>query len=129
MDIFKKPHLIKKKCRILVLMARLLIFIIALNAFITPVSAMGVCEMMDGSNPAMMAAPISDAMADMDCGMDAETTCASVECISSCSTATVVQLVLEKQTFFIVASNHQPLAEFVYFYRIILPINTPPPLV
>lgn len=90
---------------------------------------MGVCEMMDGSNPAMMASSMSDAMADMDCGMDAKTACALVECTSSCSTATFSQLVSERQSFFIVAGNHQPLAGFAYFYKIILPVNTPPPLV
>ena len=110
-------------------MTRLLILIFALNAFITPVSAMGVCEMMDGSNPAMMTSSMSGAMADMDCGMDAEMSCASVDCATSCATATISQLVSEKQSFFIVAGNHQPLAGFAYFYKIILPVNTPPPLV
>ena len=110
-------------------MIRLFILILALNAFITPVSATGVCEMMDGSNPAMMASPMSGAMVDMDCGMDTETACASVECTSSCSTVTFSQLVSEKQSFFIVAGNHQPLAGFAYFYKITHPVNTPPPLV
>ena len=106
-------------------MTRLIILIFALNAFITPVSAMNVCEMMDGSNPTMMAS----SMADMDCGMDAETACTSVDCANSCSTVAISPLTSERLSFLIVAGNRQPLAGFVYFYKIILPVSTPPPLV
>jgi len=110
-------------------MARLFILLFTLNAFITPVSAMGVCEMMDGPNSAIMTSSMPDTMVDMDCGMDAETACSSVECASNCSASTVSQLISENQSFLIVAGRGQPLADFAYFYRIILPVNTPPPLV
>jgi len=110
-------------------MTRLFILLFALNAFITPASAMGDCEMMDGSSSGIMVLSMPDAMPDMDCDMGAEVACSSADCASSCSTGTVSQLISEKQTFFIVAGRGQPLADFAYFYRIILSINTPPPLV
>ena len=110
-------------------MARLLILIFALNAFFTPVSAMGVCEMMDESS-AMMSSSMSGAMADMNCEMDADTACCSAECASNClATASTFQLLSEKQISNIVAGHIQPRAGFAYFYKITYPVNTPPPLV
>lgn len=110
-------------------MIRLFILIFSLNAFITPVLAKSACEMMDGSNPAMMTLAMSEAMVDMDCEMNTEATCASAECTSSCFATTASQLISEKQSLFIVAGNYQPLAGFAYFYKITLPVSTPPPLV
>ena len=111
-------------------MARLFILIFAFNAFFTPVSAMGACEMMDEPNPEVMMSSMSDAMAGMDCEMEADTTvCASIECASNCSATNAPQLISEKLNFIIVAGNFQPSVGFAYFYKIILPVNTPPPLV
>jgi len=123
-------HPIKEICRILTLMKRLLILIFAFNAlFIAPVSATDVCEMMDGSNLAMMTSSMSGQMADMDCGMDAEIACSSLECASSCSTTTASQIISDQQISIVVASYDQPRAGFAYFYIITLPVHTPPPLV
>ncbi len=121
-------HLIALKCRILFLMARLLILIFAFNAFITPVSAMGVCEMMDESS-AMMSSSMSDTMEDMNCGMNTDTVCCSVECANNCSATVTPQIFYERQTPIIVADHTQHTAGFAYFYTITHPVNTPPPLV
>ncbi len=113
-------------------MARLLILIIALNAFITPVSAMGVCEMMDESNSMMMSSstpsPMNHAMSEMDTGM---TCCDPAQCADHCGAAfaTPSLLLSEKHILFIVAGHPKPQAGFVYFYTLVHPINTPPPLV
>ena len=109
-------------------MARLLILIFTFNVFFTPVSAMGVCEMMDESS-AMMSSPMSDAMADMNCEMDTDTTCCSAECTNNCSATVAPQIFSEKHTPITVAGHNQPRADFAYFYKITHPVNTPPPLV
>jgi hypothetical protein len=64
-------------------MARLLILIIALNAFITPVSAMGVCEMMDESNSMMMSSssPMNHAMSEMETDEKCCCSCGTAQCV------------------------------------------------
>lgn len=108
-------------------MTRLLILIFALNAFIMPVLAMGVCDMMDDSNT-MMSSSMSS-VSDAHCGIDADAVCSSIECASNCA-ATIIPLALfENQTTLIVAGNSHPQASFSSFYKITPPVNTPPPLV
>jgi len=123
MQVKKIMHLIKEICRILILMAKILILIIALNAFITPVSAIGVCEMMEDVEMS------SSSMAIMDCSECEDANCASLQCGMNSSAATTPALFSEKQLLNIVAGNHRPQADLAYFYKIVLPINTPPPLV
>ncbi len=114
-------------------MARLLILIFAFNAFFTPVTAMGVCEMMGELDTTLISAPsvsMTNTMSEMDCGMDAKMACSSLECANSCSaTTTASQSYTETQSLIIVAGHDQPRADFAYFYKIIHPVNTPPPLV
>ncbi len=110
-------------------MARLLILIIALNAFIPPVFATGGCDMMDESNSMMMSA--SQTMSDMDCCEDVAKACASSACASDCAATTAPSLLTsECQKNITVAGHHSPIQSgLAYFYKIILPVNTPPPLV
>ena len=114
-------------------MARLLILIIALNAFITPVSAMGVCKMMDESNSMMMSTSSSthNAMSEMHADEMCCCSCSPAQCADHCGAAlaTPSLLLSEKQTLFIVAGHPKPQAGFDYFYTLVHPINTPPPLV
>ncbi len=115
-------HLIKVICRILTLMARLLILIIALNAFITPVFAKGVCEMMDVTTIEIS----SNTMSKMDCSACDDTACSTTQCGIGSSTATTPALFSEKKLLLIVTGHHQSQASFAYFYTITLPVNTPP---
>ncbi|MCF6190459.1 MAG: hypothetical protein L3J51_08270 [Cocleimonas sp.] len=109
-------------------MTRLLILIIALNAFITPVSAVGVCEMME--NTGLSANNISsNSMPEMDCSECEDDSCDSMPCGISSSAVTMPILLSEKLSFNIVAGNHQPQTDLAYFYTITYPVNTPPPLV
>ena len=111
-------------------MTRFLILIFALNAFFTPVTAMGVCEMMDESNATLMSS-VTDTMSEMNCDMDAGTSaCSSLQCASDCETSTLSLILLSDNNHpTLVASLDQPHAGLVYFYTIFLPVNTPPPLV
>jgi len=103
-------------------MARLLILIIALNAFSVPSLAMGVCEMMD-------AVETSHSSMEMDCPECEDSACSTTQCGISSPAYTVAVLLSESHSLVIVAGNHQPQADLAYFYKIVLPINTPPPLV
>ena len=122
-------HPITFFCRILTLMKRLLILIFAFNAlFITPVSARAVCEMMgeaveisSGSMSVINCPQCEKQCEKLDCG--------SLQCDINSSSVTTPVPFSEKQTLFIVAGNLQAHAGFAYFYKIVLPINTPPPLV
>jgi len=117
-------HPIKEICRILTLMKRLLIFIFVFNAlFITPVLAMGVCEMMENTEMS------SGGMQEMDCSECEDANCSSMQCGINSSVVTTPALFSQKQTLFIVAGHYQPQADFAYFYKITYPVNTPPPLV
>ena len=103
-------------------MARLLILIIALNAFSVPTLAMGNCEMMD-------AVETSHNSMEMDCSECEESVCSTTQCGINSPVYTAAVLFSEKHSLVIVAGNHQPQADLAYFYKIVLPINTPPPLV
>ena len=106
-------------------MKRLLILIFAFNAlFITPVSAMGGCEMMDEATVEMS----SNDMSEMDCPQCEEANCSSLQCGFSSYAATPA-LLSEKLSFNIVEGNYQPQTDLAYFYTITYPVNTPPPLV
>ncbi len=109
-------------------MTRLLILIFAFNAFFTPVSAIGVCNMVEGSS-AMNMSSMSSSMDTMSCKMNSDTACSSADCISSCTVTPAVPLSFEVQTPNIVAGSTQPMSGFAYFYKITYPVNTPPPLV
>lgn len=109
-------------------MARILIFILALNAFISPVSAKNVFSTpMDSGNMSMMQ-NMSSHCAQMDDG--AEMSCCSLECASECasyfSPFSTPKDLLE---LVIVAMNNNPQTALPHFYKIILPIIMPPPLV
>lgn len=106
-------------------MVRILILLIALNAFITPVSAGDVCEMMDSHSEQTT----SNNMPDMDCTQCDDEICSTVQCSINCSKVLSSVLLFEKQPFIIVAGQHQPQAGFAYFYTLVLPISKPPPLV
>lgn len=110
-------------------MIRLLILILALNTSMKPVSAMGNCDVMDESRMVMMSSSDTSALSDMNCDMSDGAICSSVQCISSCA-ATIIPLSLsEKPLILIVAGHSQYQTGLAYFYTLILPINTPPPLV
>ncbi len=110
-------------------MIRILIFILALNTFMVPASAMGNCAVMDESSMIMVSSSNTSAMPDMSCEMSDGATCSSVQCVSSCA-ATIIPLSLsEKPLILIVAGHRQYQTGLAYFYTLILPINTPPPLV
>jgi hypothetical protein len=106
-------------------MTRLLILIFAFNAFFTPVFAIGVCNMSDETSVMNM----SSSMDNMNCNMDSDTACSSADCISSCTITPIIPLSLVFYTPNIVAGSTQPMSGFAYFYKIIYPVNTPPPLV
>jgi len=111
-------------------MIRLLILILTLNTSMFPVSAMGNCGVMDESSMIMMSSSNASTMSDMSCDMSDGATCSSSQCISSCA-ASIIPLFFssEKPLTFIVAGRHQYQTGLAYFYTLILPINTPPPLV
>ena len=103
-------------------MARLLILVMALNAFSIPTLAMGVCEMMD-------AVETSYSSMEMDCPECEDSACSTAQCGISSPAYTVAVLSSEKNSLIIVAGNHLPQADLAYFYKIVLPVSTPPPLV
>ncbi len=121
----KKLHLIDYKWRILKPMIRILIFILALNAFITPASAQTACGMdMSSEVMQLQLSAEDDAMSDEDMA------CCSLECISDCTyhfspfSISSESLIIPKMiTFRSFVLSSVPLSELV------LPINTPPPLV
>ena len=117
-------------------MIRLLILILALNTFMVPASAARSCGVMDGSNNSMSMSTMSmssskTSMIDMDmsCEMPDGTTCSSIQCVSSCSAAIIPLPSFQKQITLIVAGRSQYQTGLAYFYTLILPVNTPPPLV
>ena len=109
-------------------MARILILILALNAFISPVSAENVFSIPMGSGKMSMMQNMSSHCAEMNDG--AEMSCCSLECVSECashfSPFTTPKDSLELA---IVVVNNNPQTALSYFYKIVLPILTPPPLV
>ncbi len=110
-------------------MIRLLILILTLNAFMVPAIAKGTCGVMDESNAMMMSSSIMSTSSDMSCEMSDGTMCSSIQCISSCAASIIPLTSSDLLLPLNVAGHRQFQAGLAYFYTIILPINTPPPLV
>ena len=112
-------------------MTRILILIFMFNAFMLPVSAVeSTCKMMgDSSSTMMQNMAISDKQSDMSCEMHEGVACNSTECVSSCAISIIPLPFSSNNPLINVAGNLQAHAVFAYFYNIVLPIKTPPPLV
>ena len=112
-------------------MIRILTLIFMLNTFMLPVSATeNTCKMMDGSSSAMMQnMTTTDKQSDMSCEMHDGVSCNSTDCVSSCAISIIPLPFSGNNSLINVANNLQAHAGFAYFYNIVLPIKTPPPLV
>jgi hypothetical protein len=108
-------------------MIRILIFILALNAFIAPASAKTACG-MDMSPNSVQMMQSSDAGDEAMSGEDM--VCCSLECVADCTyhfspfSISTESPVIQKVALFrplVIAS--------VSLSKLVLPINTPPPLV
>ncbi len=113
-------------------MTRLLIIIFALNSFMIPISAqdMVVCDMMDGSSMPSSLMVVNDTMPEMKCDLHEGVACTSIQCASSCTVASIISLVSANGVvFFTNIEKDRPQTRSAFFYNIIHPIHTPPPLV
>jgi len=110
-------------------MLRLFIFIFALNAFAPPALADIACEIMDAESMVMMDHANEMTKSEMNCGMHEDVSCSSDQCVSNCATSTSVVSIASTDSFKInwIRSLRHYLSPDLY--NIILPINTPPPLV
>jgi hypothetical protein len=117
---------------------RFLVLIFAFNIIMPSAFAAGTmsgCDMdsMKESSSlmgSMASSSMIDTMSDMSCSMDDGTPCSVLECIGSCSASIVPQLLSENShPLVLVAGRHKPDTGFAYFYKIVHPIHTPPPLV
>ena len=89
------------------------------------VQGMKDCGMMD-SNSMLMSA--SDAN-DMKCEMPEEMSCDMTQCVSSCSLSIPPVLPFAGSLSFFATGRLQYHNSLVYFYSVVHPVNTPPPLV
>ena len=96
-----------------------------------PVSAVeSTCKMMgDSSSTMMQNMAISNDQSDMSCDMHEGVACNSTECVSSCAISIIPLPFSGNDSLINFAANLQAHAGFAYFYKIVLPIKTPPPLV
>ena len=112
-------------------MTRILILVFMFNAFMLPVSAAeSACKMMGDSSSTMMKnMAISNDQSDMSCDMHGDVACATIDCVSSCAISITPLPLSEIKLLINVAGSPKIYSGFVYFYKIVLPIETPPPLV
>ncbi len=96
-----------------------------------PVSAAeSTCKMMgDSSSTMMQNMAIPSDQSDMSCDMHEGVACSSTECVSSCAISIIPLPFSGNNSLINFADNLQAHADFAYFYKIVLPIKTPPPLV
>jgi hypothetical protein len=107
---------------------RFLVLIFAFNIIMPSAFAAGTMSGCDMDS--MASSSMIDTMSDMSCSMDDGTPCSVLECIGSCSASIVPQLLSENShPLVLVAGRHKPDTGFAYFYKIVHPIHTPPPLV
>ncbi len=96
----------------------------------TPMSAQDVvvCDMVGGSSMSSMTA--NDTMSDMSCDMHEGVACNSIQCVNSCVAVPIVSLVSSDSfTFTAFVGQAQIPVSPAFFYNIVHPIYTPPPLV
>jgi len=102
-----------------------------LNTFMLPVSATeSMCKMMDDSSSiSMQDMAMPNDQTCMTCDMHDDVACGSIDCVSSCTISITPLPLSENKLSINVAGNSQVHIGFAYFYKIVLPIETPPPLV
>ena len=113
---------------------RVLVLIVALNAFIPSAHAMGItgnCMQMEGTNSEMvMPHTDSESKMGMNCEMpEMDKNCSDTLCASGCLTSITSFVSYDIYTSFPLPTIEQPKSDLAYFYKIYPVINTPPPLV
>ena len=96
-----------------------------------PVSATeGMCKMMGDLSPiSMQDMAMPNDQTGMTCDMHGDVACATIDCVSSCAISITPLPLSEIKLLINVAGSPKIYSGFVYFYKIVLPIETPPPLV
>ncbi len=109
------------------MMVRILILILALNAFIAPASAQAACGMDMSMGSVQM---MQSSNADGDSMPSDDMACCSLECISDCTYHfSPFSISTESPAIQKVALFRPLVIAFIPLSKLVLPINTPPPLV
>ena len=112
-------------------MLRILIILFALNAFAPPAMAVD-CDMMHEMDMSSMSHDMTEHNMlghEMSCEMDQDNPCSSVQCITGCAANFPLPSLDDNKSFVIDLFGKLLKDNLLSLYEIVLPVNTPPPLV
>ncbi len=109
------------------MLIRFLVLIFALNALVPQAFASVGCEKMNDMDMASMSHDVPEV--EMDCCLDHEQTCNTSECITASPASFPLSTMTSVKSFTVDGLGKRLKDNLLSLYEIILPINTPPPLV